>query len=83
MHPHGRQAVALRTRAEARVREAEQNAADLEARAGISRQRVAILERELEEAAEPRRQLAAAQQALQVRVLGASCIWRRLRLHQG
>ena len=62
------QAVAMRARAEARVREAEQIAADLEARAGIARQRIAILERELEEGAQARRQLAAAQQALQVRV---------------
>ena len=58
--------MALRARAEARVREAEQTAADLEARAGIARQRIAILERELEDGAEARRQLAAAQQALQV-----------------
>ena len=61
-----RQAVALRARAEARVREAEQTLADLEARAGIARQRIAILERELEAGAEARRQLAADQQALQV-----------------
>lgn len=65
--------MALRARAEARVREAEHTAADLEARAGIARQRIAILERELEEGAEARRQLAAAQQALQVCVSLEAC----------
>jgi hypothetical protein len=60
------QAVALRARDAARIREAEATAADLDARAGIARQRIAILEAELEAGAAARRQLEADQQAQQV-----------------